>query len=132
MKNVEEELRELAEPALAKDPSERTYKDRYLIWQYQDYLKEGVRSIDDYDEGEEVEIYDGEALSKGEIKNGFGEDFPDWYKEIGKHFGEKVKVFGEIYTLIGVSYTYVDYYYIFKDGDRKVYESCVGKIEYLG
>lgn len=45
MKNVEEELRELAEPALAKDPSERTYKDRYLIWQYQDYLKEGVLMI---------------------------------------------------------------------------------------
>lgn len=71
-KELIEELKKLAEPALAKDPKDRTYRDRYCIWEYEHYKKDSHR-IEDYDEGEEVEIYDGTALANNEIKDGFGD-----------------------------------------------------------
>ena len=69
-KELIEELKKLAEPALAKDPKDRTYRDRYYIWEYEHYKKDSHR-IEDYDEGEEAEIYDGTALANNEIKDGF-------------------------------------------------------------
>ena len=61
-KELIEELKKLAEPALAKDPKDRTYRDRYCIWEYEHYKKDFHR-IEDYDNGgEEVGIYDGSAL----------------------------------------------------------------------
>lgn len=126
------ELKELAEPALKKDPKDRTYKDRYYIWEYE-YHKKNSHSIDDYDEGEEVEIYDGTALANNKIKDGFGKDFPEWFRECGKHFGEQVivKPTGEIRTLIGMSYTYRDYYYILEKEGKKLYLTCVSGIKLL-
>lgn len=124
-----EELKKLAEPALAKDPKDRTYRDRYYIWEYEKYTKDHLG----YDEGEEVFIYDGTKLANNEIKDGFGKDFPEWFRECGKHFGRQVKTFtGKVYTLIGMSYTYMDYYYLLEDKEgKRVEESCVGKITYL-
>lgn len=128
-----EELRKIAEPALAKDPKDRTYRDRYYIWEYEQYKKDSHR-IEDYNEGEEVEIYDGTALADNKIKDGFGNDFPDWFRECGKHFGKYVKdkATGKVVTLIGMSYTYRDYYYIFEKDGKKTYSTCVGGIEFLG
>lgn len=128
-KELIEELKKLAEPALAKDPKDRTYRDRYYIWEYEKYVKDHLG----YDEGEEVFIYDGTKLANNEIKDGFGKDFPEWFRECGKHFGRQVKTFtGKVYTLIGMSYTYMDYYYLLEDKEgKRVAESCVGKITYL-
>lgn len=132
-KELIEELRKLAEPALAKDPKDRTYRDRYCIWEYEHYKKDSHR-IEDYDEGEEVEIYDGTALANNEIKDGFDKDFPEWFRECGKHFGQQVVVepTGEVKTLIGMSYTYKDYYYILEKDGKKSYHTCVGGIKFLG
>lgn len=81
-----------------------------------------------------VEIYDGTALADNKIKDGFGKDFPEWFRECGKHFGQhvKVKITGQILTLIGMSYTYRDYYYILERDGKKTYETCVSGIEFLG
>lgn len=129
-KELIEELRKLAEPALAKDPKDRTYRDRYYIWEYEKYITNSLG----YDEGEEVFIWDGTALAKNEIKDGFGQDFPNWFRECGKHFGQQVVVepTGEVKTLIGMSYTYRDYYYILEKNGKKSYHTCVGGIKFLG
>ncbi len=123
-------IEELANKALAKNPEDRTYADRYYIWKY-DRLKTGINP---YDEGEEIEIYDGTKLANNEIKDGFGCDFPEWFRECGKHFGERVKLkhSKEVQTLIGMSYTYVDCYYILESNNSKIYTSCVESIEFLG
>lgn len=125
-----EELRKIAEPSLAKDPKDRTYADRYKIWEYEHYKKDS-HSLEDYDEGEEVEIYDGTALADNKIKDGFGKDFPEWFRECGKHFGQQVKISEQVLTLIGMSYTYRDYYYILEKDGKKTYETCVSDIEFL-
>lgn len=130
-KELIEELRKLAEPALAKDPKDRTYRDRYCIWEYEHYKKDKHEFLD---EGEEVEIYDGTALANNKIKDGFGKDFPEWFRECGKHFGQqvKVKITGQVLVLIGMSYTYRDYYYILEKDGKRTYETCVSGIEFLG
>lgn len=62
---------------MAKDPKDRTYRDRYYIWEYEHYKKDSHR-IEDYDEGEEVEIYDGTALAnKMKSRMAFDKDFPE-------------------------------------------------------
>ena len=121
---IAEELRKIAEPALAKKPEERNYEERYNVWEYEKFVNRDLK----YDEGEEVEIFDGEKLVNNEIKDGFGRDFPEWFRNIGRFFGKKVKMDNnKTYTLIGVSYTYLDYYYILKDvNNRKSMWSCVG------
>lgn len=121
---IAEELRRIAEPALAKKPEERTYEERYNVWEYEKFINENWK----YNEGEEVEIFDGEKLANNEIKDGFGRDFPVWFRNMGNLFGKQVKMDdGNTYTLIGMSYTYLDYYYILKDvNNRKSMWSCVG------
>lgn len=121
------ELKTIAEPALAKKPEERNYEERYNVWEYERFLNKNFG----YDEGEEIEIFDGEKLVKNEIKNGYGKDFPEWFRNIGTFFGKKVRMDdNKVYTLIGVSYTYFDYYYILKDvNNRKRTWSCVGDFQ---
>lgn len=124
-----ERLKNIAQLSLDKEPANRTYADRYFIWEF-----EQVRDNLPYNEGEEVEIYDGNALANNKIKDGFGHDFPEWFRECGKHFGKHVKNItdGKVYTLIGMSYTYRDYYYILEDSSHnKHYLSCVGGIKFL-
>lgn len=85
-----------------------------------------------YSESGETIIEDGEKLANGEIKQNDGSDFPSWFKEYGRHFGEKYKLpFSNIEaTLVGMSYTDEDYYYVLKDDNGKRYfESCVGRID---
>lgn len=127
-----EEMEKLAKPALAKDPKDRTYRDRYYIWEYERVLNPR-KYLTDYNEGEEVCIWDGTKLANNEIKDGFGEDFPQWFRDCGKHFGQKVKnkADGKVYTLVGMSYTYLDYYYILESNNKKHYCSCVGGIKFL-
>lgn len=71
------------------------------------------------------------SYANNEIKDGFGRDFPVWFRNMGNLFGKQVKMDdGNIYTLIGMSYTYLDYYYILKDvNNRKSMWSCVGKFQ---
>lgn len=123
------ELKELAEPALKKDPKDRTYRDRYYIWEYE----RSANPSHKYDEGEEVHIWDGTKLANNEIKDGFGCDFPEWFRACGKYFGRKVrnKGDGKIYTLVGLSYTYRDYYYILEADGKRHYETCVSGIDFL-
>lgn len=126
-----ERLKKLSDKALAKLESERTYEDRFNIWSYERAAnKEKYRK--DFSEGEEIFIYDGQKLSRNEIKDGFGNDFPHWFREAGNHFGEKVRMDDENeYTLIGMSYTYIDYYYVVQDKEGNKHGfSCVGHIEY--
>lgn len=120
-------LKNAAEPALAKKPEERSYEERYAIWEYERFLNKDF----EYDEGEEVEIYDGEELANNKIKDGFGKDFPEWFRNIGTLFGRKVKMNdNKIYTLVGVAYTYLDYYYIVENSNHnKEMWSCVGGIK---
>jgi len=124
------ELKEKADVAYSKEPSERSYKERLDIWYY-----ENAFDTENYDEGEEVEIYDGKALANNEIKDPYdNSDFPDWYRELGSHFGEKVKIYADdtIYTLIGVSYTYSDLYYILQmENGSKVFSSCAERLEFV-
>lgn len=121
-------------PPLLKDPKDRTYADRYDIWMLTNYMME-QKTLNNYSEGEEIEIYDGEKLARGEIKHLYdGSDFPEWFKNWGKYFGREVKTYPpeseEIYTLIGMSYTYLDYYYILeRKNRRKIYHTCVGGIK---
>lgn len=125
-------LKKSADKALAKPAEERTYEDRFHIWEHERYANP-VKYLQDFSEGEEIEIYDGEKLSNNEIKDGFGNDFPEWFRNAGKHFGEKVKMDdNNEYILLGMSYTYLDYYYIVQNKDgKKCGWSCVGGIEFL-
>lgn len=116
---------------MSKDPSERTHEERWYVWQYK-----VMTSPPDapYDVGEEREFFDGNALANNEIKSGFGNDFPEWFREAGKHFGQKCKVpcDDKIYTLIGMSETFEDYYYIVVDENgKKHYHTGVGKVEFI-
>lgn len=115
---------------MSKDPSERTYEERWYLWQHK-----VMTSPPDapYDVGEERKFFDGKALANNEIKNGFGDDFPEWFREAGLHFGEKCRSMdGEIYTLIGMSETFEDFYYLLEDSNgNKHAHSCVGKIEFV-
>lgn len=111
-------------PALKKDPSQRDYKERFYAWNYWRYF---LCPLDVWDEGEDVEIYDGKSLAEGKIKDGFGEDFPDWFKKMGNKFGKETED-GSIF--IGMAYSYVDYYYILRKPDgRKIYETCVAGLK---
>ena len=115
---------------MLKDPSERTYEERWYLWRYK-----VMTSPPDspYDVGEEREFYDGQSLANNEIKSGSGDDFPEWFREAGRHFGEKCRMPDDkVYTLIGMSETFEDYYYILQkeDGSRS-YHSCVGSIEFI-
>lgn len=123
-----EELKKLAMPALEKKPEDRTYRDRFYIWEY-----ERVKDKKSYNEGEEVSIWDGTRLANNEIKDGFGNDFPEWFRNYGKCFGKQVKsrADGKVYTLVGMSYTYLDYYFIFEKDGKKQYATCLGGIEVL-
>lgn len=126
-----EELKKLSDKALSKPEVERTYEDRFNIWLYDRTLNVDKQ---DFNEGEEVFIYDGKRLANNEIKDGFGNNFPTWLREIGDHFGEKIIMSdGNEYTLIGISYTYLDYYYLVKDDkENKAARSCVERIKFLG
>lgn len=128
-KEIYTELYNLAKPSLEKNPKDRNYKDRYFIWELEKFCNPNCES---YDEGEEVEIYDGNKLVKNEIKDGFDEDFPEWFRNLGKDFGKEAILDGEKVTFVGVSYTYLDYYYIFKTKDnKKVYDTCVDKLNLI-
>lgn len=124
------QLKEMTDEIRKKDPSERTYEERWYLWQ-----EKVMTDPPDapYDVGEEREFYDGQSLANNEIKNGFGKDFPTWFREAGLHFGEKCKMPDDkVYTLVGMSETFEDYYYIVVDEDgKKSYHTCVGKIEFL-
>lgn len=114
----------------AKDPSERTYEERWLLW-HEERMKAPVDAP--YDCGEEREFYDAEALLSNQIKDGCGKDFPEWFREMGKHFGKKcVSIDNEQYTLVGMSETFEDYYYILQREDgSKCHHTCVGKLKFL-
>lgn len=124
-----EELRKLAEPALKKEPKDRNYLDRYFIWEYE----RATNSIRIFDEGEEVHIWDGTKLANNEIKDGFGKDFPEWFRNCGKYFGKVVRnrADGKVYTLVGMSYTYRDYYYILESEGKRHYVTCLSGIDFL-
>lgn len=64
-------LKKLSDEALAKPEAERTYEDRFHIWNYERTANR-EKYTEDFSEGEEVCIYDGEKLSNNEIKDGFG------------------------------------------------------------
>lgn len=124
------QLKEMTDEIRKKDPSERTYEERWYLWQ------EKVMTAppdSPYDCGEEREFYDGKALANNEIKSGFGNDFPKWFREMGLHFGEKCRMAdGKEYTLIGMSETFEDYYYIVEDEKgNKSYHTGVGNIDFI-
>lgn len=124
------QLREITDKIRKKDPSERTYGERWYLW-HEKVMNDSLDAP--YDCGEEREFYDGQSLASNEIKSGDGNDFPEWFQEMGNHFGRKcVSIDGETYTLVGMSETFDDYYYILQreDGSKK-YHSCVGKIEFI-
>ena len=81
--------------------------------------------------GEEVLILDGPGLVSGKIKHlDTRLDFPDWFKEMGNHFGKKVIYNGKEYTLVGMMYTFFDYYYLVEDNEGKQRGiSCVGNLK---
>lgn len=58
---------------------------------------------------------------------------PEWFKDYLKHIGEKyTNVVNKEYTLIGMSETNEDYYYVGQDNKgNRVFESCVGKINFI-
>lgn len=87
-----------------------TYEERFNKWLGESHPLS--------DEGEEIDIYDGDGLANNLIKDGFGNDFPDWIQELGNHFGQQCTIRDEEYTLLGISYTYFDYYYIVSGGKR--------------
>lgn len=124
------ELKETADKIREKDPSERTWEDRWHLW-----LEKVINDPPDspYDIGEEREFFDGNALANNEIKDGFGGYFPEWFREAGLHFGEKCRMADEkVYTLVGMSETFEDYYYIVKDENGKtIKHSCVGGITFI-
>lgn len=128
-KEIYDELYALAKPSLEKDPKNRTYKDRYFIWELERYAN---FKNDINDEGEEIEIYDGEKLANNEIKDGFDKDFPEWFRNLGKYFGKQVYLprLQESATLMGVSYTYLDYYYIVKTKDGKKHITCIEDVKF--
>ena len=124
---INKELEEKVKLIKEKSPKDLTYSDRYYLWEYNRL----TNSSNKWDEGEEVKIYDGPTLASNKLKNGFGDDFPERFREWGNHFGKKVlnKADNKIYTLIGMSYTYLDYYYILESEDgKKHYSSCIGKL----
>lgn len=106
---------------LQKDPVERDYSERFKVW----LLKQDLYPSD-WDEGEEVCIFDGPGLEEGRIQHLGGEEFPRWLRDLGKDFGKET-VSG--YILEGISYTYLDYYYILSKNGRRVFQSCVGRIK---
>ena len=119
------QLKELTDEIRKKDESERSWEDKYYLW----HEKVMTSPLDSpYDVGEEREFYDGKSLANNEIKDGFGNDFPEWFREAGLHFGEKCKMVDkEVYTLVGMSETFEDYYYIVKDENGRTFKhSCVG------
>lgn len=123
------ELKTLTDKIREKDPSERTYEERWYLWQER-MLNRSPE--DPYDSGEERVFYDAQELVSGKIKNGFGNEFPKWFKEAGLNFGKKCLVDNKIGTLIGMSETFDDYYYILQmeDGSKRAY-SCVGKLKFI-
>lgn len=124
------QLKEKTDEIRKKDPSERTYEERWYLW-HEKVINDPPDAP--YDYGEEREFYDGASLARNEIKTGFGDDFPEWFKEMGNHFGQKcVSMDRETYTLVGMSETFEDYYYILQREDgSKCYHSCVGKIDFI-
>lgn len=123
------QLKEMTDEIRKKDPSKRTYEERWYLWQ-----EKVMTDPPDapFDCGEEREFYDGQSLANNEIKDGFGNDFPEWFREMGNCFGKKCTIAdGKVYTLIGMSETFEDYYYILEGEDgRKTYKSCVGKVDF--
>lgn len=116
-----EELKKMAEQAAAKDPKDRTYTDRFYIWYYEQETNPDMP----YNEGEEVEIYDGVALANNELKDGFGNEFPDYIRCYGNLFNTKVKYSGSEYILRGISHTYTDYYFILEKDGELYYGTCI-------
>lgn len=133
--NYLKRIKEKAIEAKKKLPSERSCDDRYAIWadKRQNMLSTDFDS--QWDEGEEIIIKDGEGLANRRIRHlSENAEFPDWFVEMGKHFGKKVldPITSEVGILIGMSYTYFDYYYVVECPDGKVKGiSCVTKIEIL-
>lgn len=122
------QLKGMTDEIRKKDPSERTYEERWYLW-HEKVMNDPLS----YDCGEEREFYDGQSLAANEIKSGDGSDFPEWFREMGKHFGKKcVSMDGETYTLVGMSETFEDYYYILqKEDGTKSHHSCVGRVEFI-
>lgn len=82
----------------------------------------------------EMAIYDGDKLSKGEIKEVHGShisELPNWFKELGNHFGEKCKTDGGEGRLIGISYTNENYYYLVERNSKVWHDSAAGKIKFV-
>lgn len=124
------QLKGMTDEIRKKDPSERTYEERWYLW-HEKVMNDPPDTP--YDCGEEREFYDGQSLAANEIKSGDGSDFPKWFREMGKHFGKKcVSMDGETYTLVGMSETFEDYYYILqKEDGTKSHHSCVGRVEFI-
>lgn len=124
------QLKEMTDEIRKKDPSERTYEERWYLW-HEKVMNDPPDAP--YDCGEEREFYDGQSLAANEIKSGDGSDFPEWFREMGNHFGKKcISMDGETYTLVGMSETFEDYYYILqKEDGTKSHHSCVGRVEFI-
>lgn len=124
------QLKEMTDEIRKKDSSERTYEERWYLW-HEKVMNDPPDAP--YDCGEEREFYDGQSLAANEIKLGDGSDFPEWFREMGNHFGKKcISMDGEIYTLVGMSETFEDYYYILqKEDGTKSHHSCVGRVEFI-
>lgn len=119
------EFNKKVEEALKKKPEDRNYLERYYTWTVE------VKERDNYDEGEEIFVYDkNEILSENSCTLA-GDKYPDFIKEAAEHFGEHVIVDDGDYILIGISYTYLDYYYTLKDKDgNESSVTCVAPIEF--
>lgn len=127
-RHIHKQLKELTDEVRKKDESERSWEDKYYLW----HEKVMTSPLDSpYDVGEEREFYDGKSLANNEIKDGFGNDFPEWFRKAGLHFGEKCKMVDkEVYTLVGMSETFEDY--IVKDENGRTFKhSCVGGITFI-
>ena len=133
------DIKQKADEAKKKKKEDRTWADRYYIWNDNKFnlrLSEDETTI--FDEGEDVEIRDKEGLLQRKYKYPLNNnEFEDWFYESANNFGKKVKVdiddSGEIYTLVGMAYSYLDYYYVLerdRDG-KKLYSSCVGKLNFI-
>lgn len=125
-------LKEKAERAYEIPEDQRGYSEAYNIWVYEHTA--GI--IDSWDEGLEVEIYNGEDLKAGKYKDPVtGQDLPQQIRDLGDLIGKMVRINSgieedKIYKLLGISYTFVDFYYILEiPGDKKLFISCVSGIE---
>lgn len=128
MKEIRELITEFYLENIKPLIKDRTNRDKYAV-----YIFEKIYLACRNDEGLEIEIYDGEKLASNQIKNWDDSELPVWFRELGNHFGQMVRIAnGNPEKLIGASYTFEDFYYITETKDnKKHFTTCVANIEYL-